>query len=104
MAVAQTIAVVESGGRTISLGDLLGPAFEADPDRMFSSDRFHPSADGYAAAAAAILPTVLAALSPAPDLPPRYTADEGVRSLAQAAAEAAAHAGTEVSAGQVGGR
>ena len=50
LAAAQTVAVVEAGGRTVSLGDLLGPAFEADPDRMFGADRFHPSAEGYARA------------------------------------------------------
>ena len=33
------------------------------PDRMFGLDRFHPSADGYLAAAAAVLPTVVAALT-----------------------------------------
>jgi lysophospholipase L1-like esterase len=46
------IAVVEAGGRTVSLGDLLGPQFAAEPERMFAWDRFHPSEDGYVAAAA----------------------------------------------------
>ena len=31
----------------VSLGDLLGPQFDAAPDRMFGADRFHPSAEGY---------------------------------------------------------
>src|SRR5262249_45203070 len=31
MAAAQTIGVVEAGGRTVSLGDLLAPAFYRDP-------------------------------------------------------------------------
>ena len=39
-ATAQTVAVVEAGGRTVSLGDLLGPRFAAEPHRMFSWDRF----------------------------------------------------------------
>ena len=95
LAAAQTVAVVEAGGRTVSLGDLLGPAFEAEPVRMFASDRFHPSAEGYARAAAVMLPTLLAALgeddrAPAPG-------PEGVRSLPQAAHEAVRAAGTEVS-------
>src|SRR5439155_11883997 len=102
LAMAQTIAVVEAGGRTVSLGDLLGPAFDAEADRMFSADRFHPSADGYAAAAAAVLPTLLSALGGGEE--PRLGADEGVRSLPQAAAEAAGQPGTEVSRVQVAGR
>ncbi len=108
MATAQTIAVVEAGGRTVSLGDLLGPAFAAEPDRMFSWDQFHPSADGYAVAAAAILPTLVAALrerqGAAEQEQPRLGLGEGVRSLPEAAAEAASQAGTEVSSTQVGGR
>lgn len=101
MAAAQTVAVVEAGGATVSLGDLLGPRFAADP-RMFSGDGFHPSVDGYAAAAAAILPTVVAVLSDEPG--PALVHDEGVRSLARAAAEAAETAGTEVTGARVAGR
>lgn len=104
MAMAQTIAVVEAGARTVSLGDLLGPAFAAEPDRMFSWDRFHPSADGYAAAAAAMLPTVVSTLGGGDEPRPRLAAGEGVFSLPEAAAEAALWAGTEVSRAQVGGR
>ncbi|WP_344137264.1 SGNH/GDSL hydrolase family protein, partial [Luedemannella flava] len=62
LAAAQTVATVEAGGRTVSLGDLLGPDFAAAPARMFGADRFHPSAEGYRAAVAAVLPTTLAAL------------------------------------------
>ncbi|MGI5245497.1 SGNH/GDSL hydrolase family protein [Dactylosporangium sp. CA-139066] len=107
MATAQTIAVVEAGGRTVSLGDLLGELFYAEPDRMFSIDRFHPSGAGYLAAARAVLPTVIAALTepvPAPALGVPLSAGEGVRSLPQAAMEAAQRPGTEVSAAQVAGR
>jgi len=102
LAAAQTVAVVEAGGWTVSLGDLLGPKFAADPLRMFSADRFHPSADGYAAAAAAILPTALAALGAAEEQ--RLVAGEGVRTLRRAAVEAAHTAGTEVSGARVAGR
>ncbi|NJC70264.1 SGNH/GDSL hydrolase family protein [Planosporangium thailandense] len=105
LAAAQTVAVVEAGGRTVSLGDLLGPAFAAEPDRMFSWDRFHPSGDGYAVAVAALLPTVVAALT-GDDHTARapHRVGEGVRSLPDAALEAVGHAGTEVSAAQVAGR
>ncbi|WP_432979961.1 SGNH/GDSL hydrolase family protein [Dactylosporangium sp. CA-233914] len=108
MATAQTIAVVEAGGRTVSLGDLLGELFYAEPDRMFSFDRFHPSGAGYLAAAQAVLPTVVAALTereePAVEAPRALAAGEGVRSLPQAAVEAVHRPGTEVSAAQVAGR
>jgi lysophospholipase L1-like esterase len=105
LAAAQTIAVVKAGGRTVSLGDLLGPAFAAEPDRMFSRDRFHPSGDGYAAAAAAILPTLIAALTDEDrHTRVRLGSGEGLRSLVDAAVEAVEHAGTEVSATQVAGR
>ena len=62
LAAAQTIAVVGLGGRTVSLGDLLGPEFEASPREMFGPDNYHPSAEGYATAAMAMLPTLCAAL------------------------------------------
>lgn len=102
LAAAQTVAVVEAGGWTVSLGDLLGPRFAAEPTRMFSFDRFHPSAEGYAVAAAALLPTVLAALGGAGEQ--RTVAQEGVRSLPAAAHEAARNAGTEVSGARIAGR
>jgi lysophospholipase L1-like esterase len=104
LAAAQTMAVVEVGGWTVSLGDLLGPRFSAEPTRLFSWDRFHPSADGYAVAAAALLPTVLAALGTAGERRLTLTAGEGVRSLPRAAHEAARQPGTEVSGAQVAGR
>ncbi|MET0420012.1 MAG: SGNH/GDSL hydrolase family protein, partial [Actinoplanes sp.] len=106
LAASQTVAVVEAGGRTVSIGNLLGPIFEADPVRMFSSDRFHPSAEGYARAAAVMLPTLLAALGEDDRvaLTGALTGTEGVRSLSEAAQEAVRSAGTEVSATQVDGR
>ncbi|WP_329007340.1 SGNH/GDSL hydrolase family protein [Micromonospora rifamycinica] len=103
LATAQTVAVVEAGGWTVSLGDLLGPRFAAEPTRMFAWDRFHPSAEGYAMAAAALLPTVLSALGGG-ERQPVLAMGEGVRSLPRAAHEAARHAGTEVSGAQVRGR
>ncbi len=49
LALAQRVAVEHAGGRTVSLGDLLGPAFDAAPETMFGADRYHPSAVGYRA-------------------------------------------------------
>ncbi|MGC9666757.1 SGNH/GDSL hydrolase family protein [Planosporangium sp. 12N6] len=106
LAAAQTVAVVEAGGRTVSLADLLSPAFTAEPDRMFAWDRFHPSGDGYGVAAAALLPTMVAALTDEDrdrQTGSRLRRGEGVRSLADAAVEAVGHAGTEVSAARVDG-
>lgn len=107
MAAAQTIGVVEAGGRTVSLAALLGPDFTGSPHEMFSLDRFHPSAAGYARCAAALLPSVCAALGvwtdgdqePAPD----RRRGEGVAPIAQAAVAAADDPGTEVSPTRVAG-
>lgn len=104
LAAAQTVAVVELGGWTVSLGSLLGPAFAAQPHRMFALDRYHPSAEGYALAASVLLPTVVAAMrAPAGQAAAEIGVD-GVRSLPQAAVQAARHAGTEVSGVRVAGR
>ncbi|MEJ5946280.1 SGNH/GDSL hydrolase family protein [Pseudokineococcus basanitobsidens] len=95
LAAAQTIAVVEAGGRSVSLGDLLGPEFRAAPTELFSADRFHPSPAGYARAAAVLLPAVGAALDlwPAQE---RVGRSDRVVPVAQAAAAAAHEPGTEV--------
>ena len=108
LAAAQTIAVVEAGGRSVSLGDLLGAEFAASPREMFSSDRFHPSAAGYGRAANAMLPSVAAAIGYElqPDRPHRRSTSwrpEGIADVAHAAARAAAVAGTEVSGAEVDG-
>lgn len=108
LAAAQTIVVVEAGGRSVSLGDVLGPEFAASPKEMFGPDRFHPSAAGYASAAAALLPSVCAALDVwfggVPEQLPDLDRGEGVLPIALAAVEAADEAGTEVAGAQVGGR
>ncbi|MGI5355628.1 SGNH/GDSL hydrolase family protein [Streptomyces sp. CA-252508] len=97
LAAAQTIVVVEQGGRTVSLGDLLGPEFAANPREMFGADNYHPSAEGYATAAMAVLPTLCAVLGLWPEQD-RLEADrrEGMLPVAKAAAEAVEEAGTEV--------
>lgn len=97
LAAAQTIVVVEQGGRTVSLGDLLGPEFAANPREMFGVDNFHPSAEGYATAAMAVLPTMCAVLGVWPETDRLEPARrENMLPVAKAAAEAAKEAGTEV--------
>lgn len=106
LAAVQTVAVVERGGRSVSLGDLLGREFAADPLEMFSADRYHPSARGYAAASAAVLPSIAAALGLEPEFEtlPDARRGEGVLPVYLAAAEAAGEPGTEVAATRVAGR
>jgi lysophospholipase L1-like esterase len=62
LARAQRAAVEQEGARTVSLGDLLGPTFAANPQTMFGPDRYHPSALGYRAAVDVVLPTAFAIL------------------------------------------
>jgi lysophospholipase L1-like esterase len=101
LAAAQTIAVVDAGGRSVSLGALLGPEFDHRPE-MFASDRYHPSAQGYQTAAMALLPSMCAALDVWPEegRPDAYRG-EGVLPVARAAAQAAGRGGTEVAAAEV---
>jgi lysophospholipase L1-like esterase len=105
MAAAQTVAVVAGGGRTVSLGSVLGPTFASDRS-LFSVDEFHPSAAGYAAAAAVILPSVADSLGVWPTAPERglrALRRGAVRPVAQAAARAVNRPGTEVQGAEVGG-
>jgi lysophospholipase L1-like esterase len=98
LAAAQTIAVVGAGGRTVSLGDLLGPLFASSAD-MFSDDRFHPSAAGYAAAADALLPSALDELGLGTRARSASTFTTRLpKPVARAAAQAVARPGTEVAA------
>jgi hypothetical protein len=67
---------------------------------MFSSDRFHPSPAGYARAAAALLPSVCAALGiwvGEGEAEPDRRRGEGVEPVAVAAVQAVRDPGTEVS-------
>jgi lysophospholipase L1-like esterase len=106
LAAAQTIAVVEAGGRSVSLASVLGPEFEATPKVMFGPDRFHPSAAGYSSLASVLLPSVLAAVDVIPyeELVPEAFRGETVLPISQAAVEAADVPGTEVGGTEVGGR
>lgn len=103
LAAAQAIAVVEGGGRAVSLATILGPEFSAAPMDMFGPDQFHPSTAGYKSCAAALLPSVAAAVGvvPADSVVPEPERGEGVLSLRKAAAAAADVAGTEVSRAEV---
>lgn len=104
-AAAQTIAVVEAGGRTVSTGDLLGPAFRSTP-QLFSADRFHPNASGYSRAAAILLPSVFDALGVKTvdtGRTPDRLRGERVEPLGTAAERAVKDAGSEVTGTDVGG-
>ncbi len=106
LAAAQTVAVVEAGGRTVSIGDLIGPDFHASPTELFSADQFHPSSAGYARAAAAMLPSVLAALglpTHEAEQTPDYRRGEAVAPLPSAAERAVDDPGSEVTGTQVDG-
>ncbi|MFI6508646.1 SGNH/GDSL hydrolase family protein [Streptosporangium sp. NPDC050855] len=99
LAAAQTVAVVEAGGRTVAFADLLGQEFDTNPAEMFGLDRYHPSAQGYLQIAYAVLPSVCGALELWPE--PRARRAE---SIYLAAAKAAEEPGAEVTATRVGGR
>ena len=106
LAAGQTVVTVREGGRSVSLGSVLGPEFYAAPAVLFGPDQFHPSAKGYASLAAVLIPSVLAALghAPADEAHPPPSRGEGVVSVEQAAAEAARNPGTEVDGSPDGAR
>lgn len=100
LATAQTIVVLRAGGRTVSLADTLGELFRRDPG-MFSSDQVHPSSQGYARAADALLPSVCAAAGYWTGLELRlphrvYRHDHHIHRLAWLAFRAVRHPGAEV--------
>jgi lysophospholipase L1-like esterase len=96
MAREQTVAVVRAGGRTVSLGDLLGPMF-MDRRELFAPDRFHPSAAGYAEAAGAVLPSALDALGVRTKATSASTfTTRRSKPVEKAAAQAVARPGSEV--------
>ena len=78
LAAAQRIAALDRGAWVVSLADVVGPFFITNPDEMFSLDRFHPSAVGYKRTAAAMLPSLLAALGERDDVPFGHHAPLGV--------------------------
>jgi lysophospholipase L1-like esterase len=104
LAKAQSIAAVQAGARSVSLATILGPEFDARPTDLFGPDRFHPSAEGYAAFAGVLLPTVLAALGlvPAEEEATQALRGEGLVPLSRAASEAARTPGTELDGSETG--
>ncbi|MEY9213803.1 SGNH/GDSL hydrolase family protein [Thermobifida halotolerans] len=97
MAAAQTVAVVEEGGSTVALGDLLSDEFALHADEMFGPDRFHPSARGYARAVTVVLPAVCAAMDLLPGpVEPQRSEEAEVLPVDRAAAEAVEQVGSEV--------
>ncbi len=105
LAAAQTIAVVEAGGRTVSIATLLGPEFAAAPALLFGPDQFHPSADGYRQLAAVLVPSALAALglAPADEATAERARGEGVLPVAAAAVAAVRTPGTELGGTEISG-
>lgn len=105
LAAAQTIAVVEEGGRTVSLGSILGPEFAAAPALFFGPDQFHPSAEGYRSLATVLLPSLLASLGlePADEAEPAAHRGEGVLPVTTAALEAVRTPGTELDGTEIAG-
>jgi hypothetical protein len=106
LAAAQTIAVLEGGGRTVSLGSILGPDFAAAPTVFFGPDRFHPSAAGYRSLATVLLPSMLASLGlvPEDEAAPQPVRGEGVLPITTAALQAVNTPGTELDGTEVAGR
>jgi lysophospholipase L1-like esterase len=106
LAAAQMIATVETGGRSVSLGDVLGPEFAAAPAVLFGPDQFHPSAEGYRALANVLLPSVLAALDEAPEEESDLESyrGEGVLPVSRAAFRAVKQPGTELDGTEVAGK
>jgi lysophospholipase L1-like esterase len=98
LAAAQMVGVVEAGGRSVALADLLGADFAREPETYFGADQFHPSATGYRAMADALAPSVLASLGYGEEPDDPSYASVPTMAVEQAAAAAADRAGTELSA------
>ena len=73
LATLQARAVTAAGGRAVAIGRLVSPEFRGRPE-MFYADGFHPSGPGYAKAAAALLPEVVAGLRDSLDAETRVAA------------------------------
>ncbi len=93
----QTVAVVEAGGRAVSLGKLLGPVFLEQHDVMFGVDRFHPSAAGYANMVGVLMPAITGALREhETGRVPFFDVPRDLMPIGAAASQASQEAGTEV--------
>jgi lysophospholipase L1-like esterase len=69
LASAQREAALKLGAHVVVLAQVAGPFFISHPEEMFSIDQFHPSSLGYRRTAKAMLPSLLAALGVADELP-----------------------------------
>lgn len=100
IAAEQTLHTIRSGGRTLSLADILGAEFRAQPGFFFGPDKFHPSAAGYAALAAVLVPSTLAAIGLVGDdeADPEAVRGRVVLPIAAAALRAVNRQGTELDA------
>lgn len=65
LARAQAAETRAAGGVAVPLAALLTPHFLTEPERLFSEDHYHPSADGYALAAGQLLAALCEALGEA---------------------------------------
>ncbi|EFQ83742.1 GDSL-like protein [Aeromicrobium marinum DSM 15272] len=92
----QTVAAVQAGARTVSLGGLLGPIFIQHHELMFGDDRFHPSASGYASLVTALLSSVADAVHERRSEPVEDDAPSQVMPVDEAADLATHRDGTEV--------
>lgn len=81
LAAAQRDTVTGIGARAVSLGEVVGPIFVAEPCKMFALDRFHPSGVGYRRTAKAMLPSILAALGDDSELPLGHHAPTSLASV-----------------------
>lgn len=89
LAAAQAVVVTENDGIAVSLGTLLAEEFNTHP-HLWGPDQFHPSAEGYARVANALLPSLLEALGVAVER------DEAVLDVDVAAGMASRLSGTTV--------
>ncbi|HET9256010.1 MAG TPA: SGNH/GDSL hydrolase family protein [Pseudonocardiaceae bacterium] len=62
----QREAVSQAGGHVVPLARLLARDFRSQPDTFFGRDRYHPSAAGYHAVCAVLLPVLRSALHEVP--------------------------------------
>jgi lysophospholipase L1-like esterase len=92
----QTIAVVEAGGRSVALADLLGELFAERGDIMFGADRFHPSETGYANMVSVLVPAIAAQLRQKQRVAAYAGHPRDLMSVADAAAESVEHPGSQV--------
>ncbi|SHG55198.1 Lysophospholipase L1 [Streptoalloteichus hindustanus] len=87
LARAQRRTVAAAGGQPVPLADLLSPEFLTRPAELFSTDQFHPSAAGYAAAREVLLPALCVAAAvwsgPVPAAPARSATAEARRPTAR---------------------